>query len=58
MLAPAEDASIIEKMRYLLKLPENRERYRKREQSAELVFGQIKVEKVRCTTCSRCSERE
>ena len=39
---PGEDASVADKMRYLLKLPENRERYRKREQSVEPVFGQIK----------------
>lgn len=29
-------------MGYRLKLPENRERYRRREQSVEPVFGQIK----------------
>ena len=39
---PSEDASVAEWMRYRLRLPENRERYRKREQSAEPVFGQIK----------------
>lgn len=39
---PPKDASVSEWMRYRLKLPENRERYRKREQSVEPVFGQIK----------------
>jgi len=39
---PAKDATVSERMRYRLKLPENRERYRKREQSVEPVFGQIK----------------
>lgn len=39
---PSEDASVAEWMRYRLRLPENRERYRRREQSAEPVFGQIK----------------
>jgi hypothetical protein len=40
--SPSADAPIIEKMRYMLKLPGNKERYRKREQSVEPVFGQIK----------------
>jgi transposase len=40
--SPPEDASVAEWMRYRLRLPENRERYRKREQSVEPVFGQIK----------------
>lgn len=39
---PPEDATVSEWMRSRLKLPENRERYRKREQSVEPVFGQIK----------------
>ena len=39
---PPEDASVSEWMSYQLKLPKNRERYRKREQSVEPVFGQIK----------------
>jgi transposase len=39
---PPEDASVAQWMRYQLTLPENRERYRRREQSAEPVFGQIK----------------
>jgi len=39
---PSKDASVSEWMRYRLKLPENKERYRKREQSVEPVFGQIK----------------
>jgi transposase len=39
---PPKDATVSEQMRYRLKLPENRERYRKREQSVEPVFGQIK----------------
>ena len=39
---PPKDSSVSEWMRYRLKLPENRERYRKREQSVEPVFGQIK----------------
>ena len=39
---PSKDASVSEWMRYQLKLPENKERYRKREQSVEPVFGQIK----------------
>ena len=39
---PPKDASVSERMSYRLKLPENRERYRKREQSVEPVFGQIK----------------
>ena len=39
---PPKYASVSEWMRYRLKLPENRERYRKREQSVEPVFGQIK----------------
>jgi len=37
-----KDGSVSERMRNRLKLPENRERYRKREQSVEPVFGQIK----------------
>jgi len=39
---PPDDASVCERMSYRLKLPKNRERYRKREQSVEPVFGQIK----------------
>ena len=39
---PSKDVSVSEWMRYQLKLPENKERYRKREQSVEPVFGQIK----------------
>lgn len=39
---PPKDASVSEWMSYRLKLPYNRERYRKREQSVEPVFGQIK----------------
>jgi len=39
---PPKDATVSERMRYKLKLPENRARYRKREQSVEPVFGQIK----------------
>jgi len=39
---PPKDVPVSERMRYKLKLPENRERYRKREQSVEPVFGQIK----------------
>ena len=39
---PPKDASVSEWMSYRLKLPKNRERYRKREQSVEPVFGQIK----------------
>ena len=39
---PPDDASVSEWMSYRLKLPKNRERYRKREQSVEPVFGQIK----------------
>lgn len=39
---PPKDASVSEWMSYRLKLPENKERYRKREQSVEPVFGQIK----------------
>jgi len=39
---PPKDVSVSEWMRYKLKLPENRERYRKRERSVEPVFGQIK----------------
>ena len=39
---PPKDVSISERMSYRLKLPENRERYRRREQSVEPVFGQIK----------------
>jgi hypothetical protein len=37
-----ENAPVARWMNYRLKLPENRERYRKREQSVEPVFGQIK----------------
>jgi len=37
-----KDVAVSERMRNKLKLPENRERYRKREQSVEPVFGQIK----------------
>ena len=40
--APPNGASVSEWMSYRLKSPENRERYRKREQSVEPVFGQIK----------------
>jgi Sec-independent protein translocase protein TatA len=39
---PSPGASLREKMRYALALPENRERYRMREKTAEPVFGQIK----------------
>ena len=39
---PPKDASVSERMRYKLKLPENRKRYRRRGQSVEPVFGQIK----------------
>ena len=39
---PRKDVPVFERMRDKLKLPENRERYRKREQSVEPVFGQIK----------------
>jgi len=39
---PPKDASVSEWMSYRLKLPENRKRYRRREQSVEPVFGQIK----------------
>jgi len=39
---PPKDASVSEWMIYRLKSSENRERYRKREQSVEPVFGQIK----------------
>jgi transposase len=39
---PPEDASVAEWMSYRLKLPEHQQRYRKREQSVEPVFGQIK----------------
>jgi len=39
---PPGDVSVSEWMSYRLKLPKNRERYRKREQSVEPVFGQIK----------------
>jgi transposase len=39
---PPKDASVCEWMSYQLMSPENRERYRKREQSVEPVFGQIK----------------
>lgn len=39
---PPKDASVSEWMSYQLKLPANRERYRRREQSVEPVFGQIK----------------
>ena len=39
---PPKDTSVSESMIYRLKSPENRERYRKREQSVEPVFGQIK----------------
>ena len=39
---PPEGASLRERMRYLLRLPEVLERYRQREQSVEPVFGQIK----------------
>ncbi|MGB2986121.1 MAG: IS1182 family transposase [Phycisphaerae bacterium] len=39
---PPKGASVSEWMIYRLKSPENRERYRKREQSVEPVFGQIK----------------
>ena len=37
-----KDASVSERMRYQLKMPENQERYRMRQQSVEPVFGQIK----------------
>jgi transposase len=37
-----KDASVSEWMSHRLRLPENRERYRKRERSVEPVFGQIK----------------
>ncbi len=40
---PDRGASIAERMRYLLKIPWWRERYRKRECSVEPVFGQIKA---------------
>jgi len=40
---PLKDGSVSEWMSYRLKLPKNRERYRKREQSVEPVFGQIKA---------------
>ena len=39
---PSEGASVAEWMSYRLKLPENQQRYRKRDQSVEPVFGQIK----------------
>lgn len=39
---PSPEASPREKMRYALRLPANRERYRMREQTVEPVFGQIK----------------
>ena len=39
---PPKDTSVSERMRYQLKMPENRERYRMRQQSVEPVFGQIK----------------
>jgi hypothetical protein len=39
---PHEDASVAQWMSYRLMQPENRERYRRREQSVESVFGQIK----------------
>jgi len=39
---PPEDASVAQWMSYRLTQPENRERYRKRQQSVEPVFGQIK----------------
>jgi len=42
VLPPPDAASVSEWMSYRLKLPKNRERYRKREQSVEPVFGQIK----------------
>jgi hypothetical protein len=39
---PPKDATVSERMRCKLKLPENREQHRKREQPVEPVFGQIK----------------
>ena len=39
---PSPEASLREKMRYALTLPENRERCRMREKTVEPVFGQIK----------------
>lgn len=39
---PSPDASLKEQMRYALKLPENKKRYRRREQTVEPVFGQVK----------------
>lgn len=39
---PSPEASLRGKMRWLLKVPENRERYRMREQTVEPTFGQIK----------------
>ncbi len=39
---PSPEASDREKMRYALMLPENRARYRMREQTVEPVYGQIK----------------
>lgn len=39
---PSKEASVSEWMRYRLKFPENKERYRMRQQSVEPVFGQIK----------------
>lgn len=39
---PSPDAPLKEQMRWLLKVPENKERYRKREQTVEPTFGQIK----------------
>lgn len=39
---PSSEASLREKMRYALRLPENKERYRMREKTVEPTFGQIK----------------